>query len=100
MGNMDEVRAIARDCSEIFLALGDHQRQDILILLATEGPLNVTEITRNMDLSRPSVSHHLKVLKSAGLVSVESKSRENFYTAQWADASAKLLPFMKKVLKA
>ena len=99
MGHMDEVLKVARDCSDVFLALGDHNRQDILGLLETNGPLNVIDITKNMKLSRPTVSHHLKVLKSAGLVSVEHKSRENIYTAQWDDASKKLLAFMKMVLK-
>lgn len=100
MGNTDEVRKVARDCSQIFLALGDHHRQDILILLETNGPMNVLEITDNMSLSRPTVSHHLKILRSAGLVSLERKSRENIYRAEWDEAHKKLLAFMTKVLKA
>lgn len=99
MAKIDGVREVARDCSDIFLALGDHHRQDILILLETNGPMNVIEITNNMNLSRPTISHHLKVLKSAGLVNLTRKSRENIYTAEWDDAHKKLLAFMKKVLK-
>ena len=100
MGNIEAVRDAARECSEIFLALGDHGRQDILILLEANGPMNVLDITNNLSLSRPTISHHLKVLRTAGLVTLERKSRESIYTAQWDDAHKKLLVFMKKVLKA
>jgi ArsR family transcriptional regulator len=99
MTSMEEIRSVARDCTEIFSALGDPHRQDILILLETEGPLNVLQITENSELSRPTISHHLKVLKDAGLVTVEKRSRENFYTTEWGDSSGKLINFMNKVLK-
>jgi ArsR family transcriptional regulator len=99
MTPMDEIRSAARDCTEIFSALGDPHRQDILILLEIEGPLNVLQITENIELSRPTVSHHLRVLKDAGLVTVEKRARENFYTTEWADSSGKLVAFMNKVLK-
>lgn len=37
-------------------------------------------ITDALPLSRPAVSHHLKVLKAAGLVSLTRESRENYYS--------------------
>lgn len=100
MDPMKEVREVTRECTDIFLALGDHHRQDILILLLTDGPLNVTEIANlTTNVSRPTISHHLRVLKNAGLVSVESKSRENFYSVEWEDAAEKLIKFMGTTLK-
>jgi ArsR family transcriptional regulator, arsenate/arsenite/antimonite-responsive transcriptional repressor len=69
-----------RGCTEFFHAMGDPFRQDIVLLLATRERLNVNEITEHIALSRPAVSHHLKVLLLAKLVTVERVSRENFYS--------------------
>ena len=48
-------------------ALGDPTRRAIFELLA-DGPLPVGEIARELPVTRPAVSQHLKVLKEAGLV--------------------------------
>ena len=48
-------------------ALGDATRRTIFELLA-EGPRPVGEIARELPVTRPAVSQHLKVLKEAGLV--------------------------------
>jgi DNA-binding transcriptional ArsR family regulator len=48
-------------------ALGDPTRRAIFERLA-DGPLAVGELARDLPVSRPAVSQHLKVLKEAGLV--------------------------------
>ena len=48
-------------------ALGDGTRRAIFELLA-DGPRPVGEIARELPVTRPAVSQHLKVLKEAGLV--------------------------------
>jgi DNA-binding transcriptional ArsR family regulator len=50
-----------------WLALADGTRRAIVQRLA-HGPLAVGELARDLPVSRPAVSQHLKVLKSAGLV--------------------------------
>lgn len=50
-----------------WLALADGTRRSIVERLA-HGPLAVGELARDLPVSRPAVSQHLKVLKSAGLV--------------------------------
>lgn len=50
-----------------WLALADGTRRAIVERL-THGPLPVGELARHLPVSRPAVSQHLKVLKSAGLV--------------------------------
>lgn len=67
-------------CAPIFQALGDPHRQAIVLLLAQHDRLAVNVIAESMPLSRPAVSHHLKVLKAAGLVRLTRESRENFYS--------------------
>jgi DNA-binding transcriptional ArsR family regulator len=95
MATVTQVRKVARDCSLVFNALGDPNRQDILIMLETEGPLNVLQITEHLNLARPTVSHHLKILVNAGLLKSTKKSRETYYESEWAEASKNLKKFMK-----
>ncbi|MEY3156703.1 MAG: hypothetical protein RL257_723 [Actinomycetota bacterium] len=90
-----QVRKVARDCSLVFTALGDPNRQDILIMLESHGPLNVLQITERLNLARPTVSHHLKILMNAGLLKANKRSRETFYESEWTDASKNLKRFMK-----
>ncbi|MFF2093846.1 ArsR/SmtB family transcription factor [Paenibacillus sp. NPDC058174] len=60
--------------------LTDEKRQAIILLLAQHKVgLNVNAIAEQINLSRPAISHHLKVLKQAGYVSYEKKSVENYY---------------------
>jgi len=53
--------------SDGWTALGDPTRRAIFELLA-DGPRAVGEVARELPVSRPAVSQHLKVLKDAGLV--------------------------------
>ncbi|WP_028558960.1 ArsR/SmtB family transcription factor [Paenibacillus pinihumi] len=60
--------------------LTDENRQAIIMLLAQhKSGLNVNTIAEQINLSRPAVSHHLKVLKQSGFVNFEKKSVENYY---------------------
>jgi ArsR family transcriptional regulator len=53
--------------STIFKALADPTRRRILAMLR-DGDLTAGEIAAGFDLSKPSISHHLRLLKQAGLV--------------------------------
>ncbi len=79
-----------RDCLPLFQAFGDVGRQDIILLLAEVESMNVKQIAEHLTLSRPTISHHLKTLRGAGLVSSERHGAENFYTLQ-VDAAVALL---------
>lgn len=62
-------------------ALADKNRQKIIVLLAhhlNEG-LTVTEITKNMAITQPAVSHHLKILRDASIVSFSKKGLQSMY---------------------
>ncbi|OBA69072.1 transcriptional regulator [Mycobacterium sp. 1554424.7] len=52
---------------DAWMALADGTRRSIVERLA-HGPAAVGELARDLPVSRPAVSQHLKVLKSAGLV--------------------------------
>ncbi len=51
----------------LFKALNDHTRREILELLRKKD-LNAGEIAEHFQISKPSISHHLDLLKQAGLV--------------------------------
>jgi ArsR family transcriptional regulator len=53
-------------------------RQDLVQLLARE-ELNVGDIASRVTLSRPTVSHHLLILKRGGLVRTRKQGREVYY---------------------
>jgi|TARA_R100000541_G_scaffold56797_1_gene66456 DNA-binding transcriptional ArsR family regulator len=56
--------------NNLFKALNDSTRRQILDLLK-EKDLTAGEIAEAFDISKPSISHHLDLLKNAGLVSSE-----------------------------
>lgn len=81
---LDNRRRIAeglKATSKLMTALGDETRQDIVLILldAGESGLRVGEITEATHLSRPAVSHHIKVLKDAGVVCMHKEGTMNFY---------------------
>lgn len=63
----------------LFSALGDEDRQQMLLLLAYQPRLSVGELTVQTKLSRPTVSHHIKVLREAGLVIEQKEGRKRYY---------------------
>lgn len=73
---MDE-RKQAEQLSDIFKAVSDPTRRNILIMVAQHGPLRVTNIARNFDMSLNSVSKHIKVLEKAGVVRRRTEWREH-----------------------
>jgi len=64
---------------DVFKALSDPTRREILRLLK-QGDLTAGAIADNFAMSKPSVSHHLSTLKSAGLVFAERRGQEIVYS--------------------
>ena len=63
----------------LFDAMRDPARLEIVSLLGRGGSMNVGDITAHLPLSRPAVSHHLKVLKTAGILTSEKRGQEVYY---------------------
>ncbi|NUW34060.1 helix-turn-helix transcriptional regulator [Nonomuraea sp. SMC257] len=63
----------------VFAALASPARRRLLRLLLDEGAQPAGRLAVRFDMSRPSVSEHLKVLKDAGLVAEARKGRERHY---------------------
>ena len=70
----------------LYRALGDESRLRILRLLA-ERDRYLTELAVELDLSKPTVSHHLAQLRSAGLVTMTEQGNLTYYTLRRDRAS-------------
>ena len=70
----------AATTSDVFNAIAEPQRRDILVYLAPQ-ERHVSDIVANFSLSQPSVSKHLRVLRHVGLVSARRDGRQMFYRA-------------------
>ncbi|MGR6921008.1 ArsR/SmtB family transcription factor [[Actinomadura] parvosata] len=68
----------------VFTALASPARRELLRLLLDEGAQPAGRLAERFDMSRPSVSEHLKVLKDAGLVAETRKGRERHYRLEAA----------------
>jgi DNA-binding transcriptional ArsR family regulator len=68
----------------VFTALASPARRELLRLLLDEGTQPAGRLAERFDMSRPSVSEHLKVLKDAGLVAETRRGRERLYRLEAA----------------
>ena len=71
----------AQDPARTFKALGDPVRLRILAIIAGSeaGEVCVCDLNTEFDLSQPTISHHLKLLREAGLISGERRGTWSFY---------------------
>ncbi|MEV6317287.1 metalloregulator ArsR/SmtB family transcription factor [Streptomyces sp. NPDC051776] len=76
---LDEVQAA--DLAKVFKALGDPVRLRLLSMIASRagGEVCVCEMTPAFELSQPTISHHLKLLRQAGLIDCERRGTWVYY---------------------
>src|SRR5258707_13523887 len=75
----DWAMARAATSSDVFNAIAEQQRREILMLLrAGEGP--VTELAQELGLTQPGASKHLRVLRDVGLVRDRKAGRQRLYS--------------------
>jgi DNA-binding transcriptional ArsR family regulator len=68
-----------KNCVQCFTLLADTTRVKIIKALQRE-KRNVSELTHEMNVTQPTISHHLKQLEIYGLVVKERRGRETFYS--------------------
>lgn len=82
MTDLKQLKNEFAELSNFLVALGDEKRQAIIIALladhACQG-LRVTDLAATVELSRPAISHHLKILKQAHLIDFYSEGTKNYY---------------------
>lgn len=82
--------ADAMELSASFKALGDPIRLQLLSMIASAdgGEICVCDLTPAFSVSGPTISHHLKVLREAGLISGERRGTWVYYRADAAKLAA------------
>lgn len=81
----EKIRNLAQEfenCQKILLALGDETRQHIILEMMKMGDcrgVRVGTITEKTNLSRPAVSHHLRILKDSGILRMRREGTKNYY---------------------
>lgn len=75
--------AAAQDLAKTFKALGDPTRVKLLsmIVASSTGEMCACDLTEPVGLSQPTVSHHMKLLVEAGLVTREQRGKWAYYRA-------------------
>lgn len=80
--DIDNLAIEFKKCQKVLVALGDENRQHMILEMMKMGNcygVRVNEITAKTHLSRPAVSHHLQILKDAGILKMRRESTKNYY---------------------
>ncbi|MCY2995834.1 MAG: metalloregulator ArsR/SmtB family transcription factor [Planctomycetota bacterium] len=70
---------VAKSLVELFKLLADETRVRILSLLQQQQELNVRTLCSLLGQSQPAVSHHLALMRGAGLIAMRREGKHNFY---------------------
>lgn len=76
--------------ASLFVAMGDPERQRLLLAFEPGERLTAGQLASASPLSRTTVSHHLKLLRQAGVLQSEKRGTEVFYWVDRAHVSAAL----------
>lgn len=96
-----EIGILAKEfaqCRKTMLALGDENRQHMILEMIQMGQcrgVRVGAITEKTNLSRPAVSHHIKILKEAGLIKMRREGTKNYY---YFDADSQAISDLLRML--
>ena len=85
--DQDQLETLANDPNEkelvsIFKLLADETRLRVLMNLMRERELHVSALCDRLDQSQPAVSHHLALLRCAGLIEARRDGKHNFYSVR------------------
>lgn len=84
---------------DVFQAIADPTRRDIISLLASGEPMNLNSIADQFDISRPAISKHIKILEECNLIDIQQEGRERICelkpeqlapVSDWVDKNRKL----------
>ena len=73
---------LEKDLVQVFKLLSDETRLRILLYLAQDRELHVTALCEKLGQSQPAVSHHLALLRVAGLIEARRDGKHNFYSVR------------------
>ncbi len=98
----EKIEQLSQDferCRKLLIALGDENRQHMMLEMMRMGDcsgIRVNAITERTHLSRPAVSHHLQILKEAGILKMRREGTRNYYYFDPEQESVDLLVHVLK----
>ena len=95
-----KLRSEFKDCQKVLTAIGDETRQHLIALMIMEkcSGTRVIDIAKKTNLSRPAVSHHMQILKDAGLVYAYKEGTMVYYSLDFnTDAVRKLKALIEHI---
>ncbi len=75
----DCLLSVFEETRDYFVAFGDKYRQEIIVILAKNPQLTVKQLAQELHLSRPATSHHIKILKEAGMLGERKEGVRRYY---------------------
>ena len=104
--DIDKLAEEFKKCQQILSALGDESRQHLILeMMQMENcdGVRVGEITERTHLSRPAVSHHIRILKQTGILKVRREGTKNYYyfdvDMESLDRLAQMIDHIKEVMR-
>ena len=73
---------MVRELAQVFKLLSDETRLRILLYLAQNQELHVTDLCKRLGQSQPAVSHHLALLRVSGLIESRREGKHNYYSVR------------------
>ena len=70
---------MSENTQQVFLALADPTRRELLERIASEGPQTATELAAAVPITRQGVAKHLAILSDAGLLTMHQNGRDKRY---------------------
>lgn len=88
VGDIEKLREEFKSCGKFLTAIGDETRQYLLCIMLTSGcgGSRVVDIAKKTNFSRPAVSHHMQILKDAGIVKTRKEGTLIYYYLEPAES--------------
>ncbi|TAL64850.1 MAG: ArsR family transcriptional regulator [Bacteroidetes bacterium] len=71
---------LCEECLELFRAMADKTRQEIIMVFAAKKEICANDIAKNFTLSRPTISHHLNLMKRSKILNSRKQGKEVYYS--------------------
>lgn len=97
---LKNIKTDLKKSKKILNAICDENRQNILLVLlenCSTGGIRVDDIAQKVNLSRPAVSHHLKLLLDNNIVSIEHIGTKNYYHITGTDEILSLKSLLRNI---
>lgn len=88
---------LCEGCMDLFNAFADETRQKIIMIFASKKEVCVNDIASHFTLSRPTISHHLNLLKRSKILNSRKEGKEVYYSVNKSHIKTLLASVLKDI---